>query len=187
MNREGRTELMGLSLRDQLVQAGLVSEKQAKAAAKEQHHHKRAQAARPRESVDPEREKARRAEAEKRERDLAANRQLVEKVDEKARRAQIRQLVERHKLPKIDGHDYYNFIAGKKVKRIAVDAARRAQLVSGAVFIVNCDGNFEMVPAATAERIRERDARTLIPHAPAPAAAADDPYKDHVVPDDLIW
>jgi uncharacterized protein YaiL (DUF2058 family) len=51
------------------------------------------------------------------------------------------------------------------------------------------------VPESAVARIRERDEHAIVMHetaaAPAPAAAAsadsDDPYKDFVVPDDLIW
>lgn len=180
---------MGLSLRDQLLQAGLLSEKQAKQASKQQHHQRREQAKKAAPVPDAQTLAAQRAAEEKRQRDIEANRALLEKVQEKERRAEIRQLVEKHKLPKLDSFDYYHFIAGKKVKRMPVDAERRAKLISGALVIVNCDGNFEVVPAPIAERIRERDARVLIAPQSGQETPADenDPYKDYVVPDDLTW
>jgi uncharacterized protein len=180
---------MGLSLRDQLLAAGLLNEKQAKQGKREQHQQRKEQAKKAAPVLDEQALAAQRAAAEKRERDLVANRQLVEKADEKARRAQIRELVDKHRLPRVESDESYNFVAGKKIKRMPVDAALRAKLISGAVVIVNCEGRYEIVPAAIAERIRQRDPKVLISAQPADAPKADDndPYKDYVVPDDLIW
>jgi uncharacterized protein YaiL (DUF2058 family) len=179
---------MSLSLRDQLLQAGLINEKQAQAR-NQPRHERKARAEKKPEVVDEKTLALRKAEAEKREKDLAANRALIEKVGQKARRAEIRQLVDQHKLPKLDSEEFYNFVSGKKVKRMPVDAARRAQLVSGALVIVNCDGNYEIVPGKIGERIRERDPGVVLTHAPESKTSPDasDPYKDYVVPDDLIW
>ena len=79
---------------------------------------------------------------------------------------------------------------------MSVDPQRREQLTSGVVVIVRYKGHYAVVPKETAERIRERDENMVVPHLQAkaqaqpteaaPAAAADDPYKDFVVPDDLM-
>jgi uncharacterized protein len=180
---------MGLSLRDQLLAAGLLTEQQAKQGKREQHQQRREQPKKAAPVLDEKALAAQRAAAEKRERDLVANRVLLEKTEEKARRAQIRELVEKHKLPRVESDESYNFIAGKKVKRMPVDAALRAKLISGAVVIVNCEGRYEIVPAAIAERIRQRDPKVLIATQASEGQKPDenDPYKDYVVPDDLIW
>jgi uncharacterized protein YaiL (DUF2058 family) len=76
-----------------------------------------------------------------------------------------------------------------------VNALLRERLVRGELVIVRCDGHYDLVPAAEAPRIRERDPNAVVhaidPSAPAgsaPSAARDgDPYKDYVVPDDLTW
>ena len=104
---------------------------------------------------------------------------------------EIKQLIEQHKLPKkLDSEDRFNFIAGKKLRFILVDPAMREGLDTGTLFIVRYDGRSEVVPAAIAERIRERDERAVVKLNAAentPSAAEDDPYKDFVVPDDLKW
>src|SRR6202008_167553 len=101
------------------------------------------------------------------------------------------QLVELHRIPRVEGDDLYNFVDGKRIRRLAMQRAMRDQLVTGALEIVKNDGRYEIVPAEVAEKIRQRDERSVIPRntAPpaAPAAAEDDPYKDYVVPDDLMW
>jgi len=182
---------MSLSLRDQLLQAGLIDEKQAKAANKQQHHQRRDQAKNPA-AVDPRKIAAEKAAAAKAARDAELNRVQREKAEQKARRAQVKQLIEQNKLPKVDSELLYNFVDGKdgkRIRRIPVTPAMRDQLSAGALAIVRCDGRYEVVPSAIAERIKERDAHAVIPQRTAEPAAVDenDPYKDFVVPDDLMW
>jgi uncharacterized protein YaiL (DUF2058 family) len=181
---------MSLSLRDQLLQAGLINEKQAKQAAHAKRQERKQQ---PRGAPSPQAEEQRRAaaaaQAAKAERDAELNRQRREKVEAKERRLQVKALIEQHRLPKVDGFDYYSFVDGKKVRRIAVTAALRKQLADGRIAIVKCDGRYDLVPLAAAERIRERDPRAVVPPpAPEPTVIDEnDPYKDFVVPDDLMW
>jgi uncharacterized protein YaiL (DUF2058 family) len=57
---------------------------------------------------------------------------------------------------------------------------------------VRYKGHYAVVPKETAERIRERDENMVVPmvqpkEGAPPEAAAEDPYKDFVVPDDLMW
>jgi uncharacterized protein YaiL (DUF2058 family) len=129
--------------------------------------------------------------AEKAARDAALNRKQQEKAERKARRAEIRQLVEQNVIARPESEDYYNFVDGAKIKRIAINTALREQLQRGDVVIVRCDNRYELVPPAIAERIRERDASAVLAATPAGSAAteanADDPYREHVVPDDLMW
>jgi uncharacterized protein YaiL (DUF2058 family) len=182
---------MSLSLRDQLLQAGLLSEKQAKQNSKQQYHQRRDQAKKPASAppvVDEQKLAAQRALNEKIARDQELNRQTLAKADAKAKRAQVKQLIEQNRLPKPATDDFYNFIDGKKVRRIAVDAPLRARLGREEVRIVRNDGRYEFVVAAIAERIRERDPHAVImPKAAAAAPDENDPYKDFVVPDDLMW
>jgi uncharacterized protein YaiL (DUF2058 family) len=88
----------------------------------------------------------------------------------------------------VDSDDRFNFVAGSKLRFVAVDAARREGINNGTLFIVRYEGQSEVVPAATAERIRERDPRVVISvKADTNPVDESDPYKDFVVPDDLKW
>ncbi len=179
---------MSMSLRDQLLQAGLINKKQAQQASQERHKQKLQQSKNPSAAADEAKLAAQRALAEKVAQDQARNRQAQEKAELKARKAQVKQLVEQNRLPKIESDEFYNFIDGKKIRRIPVNAQMRVQLGQGQVAIVRCEGRYEMVPATAVERIRERDERAVVFHNTGPGAIDDnDPYKDYTVPDDLIW
>jgi uncharacterized protein len=181
---------MSLSLREQLLAAGLGNKKQAKQAETQEsqrQHQERKSKAPPK--PDPRQVAAERAQAAKVARDQELNRQRQMDAERKARMAEIKQLIEQHRLPKVETDDYYNFVAGKKVRRIAVNPDLRAQILSGAIAVVRCEGHNDMVPREIADRIREREPRVVISQDASTTQAVDenDPYKDHVVPDDLIW
>jgi uncharacterized protein YaiL (DUF2058 family) len=185
---------MSMSLRDQLLQAGLISKKQAEQAAKQPHHQRQDRSPKkPPSPADAQKLAAQKAAQKAREEKIAQdqlrNRQQQEKAERKARHAQIKQLVEQNRLPKLESDDLYNFVDGSKIRRIPVSTDTRARLGQGQLRIVRCEGRYEVVPAAIAERIRERDERALIPQVVSTSAPPDqdDPYKDYVVPDDLIW
>jgi uncharacterized protein len=175
------------SLRDQLLKAGLVTEKQARQAEREKQP--------PRSRRDPPPPSAQtkavdQARAAKIARDQQLDKQRQEAAAAKARASEIKQLIEQHRLPKaLESEDRFNFVHGQKLLFILVDAGMRQGLDEGRLFIVRYGGRSEVVPAEIAERIRERDARAVIKlDATKPAAGSeDDPYKDFVVPDDLKW
>jgi len=184
---------MSLSLREQLLQAGLVTEKQAKQAerakGKEQYRGKNKKAPQPAPTPDAARA-AQQAQAAKLLRDQELNRKQQEKAERKARAAQLRQLVEQLRVPRPESDDYFNFVDGGKVRRLAVTPDLRARIAAGSVAIVRWEGHYDLVPLEAVERIRERDAEAIVANPTAATAAAqdaDDPYRDYVVPDDLIW
>ena len=178
---------MSMSLREQLLAAGLGKKKaeqderkakeQAERRAKEKQRIAQAEAA----HAANQAAKAARAQA------LQQRRQ--EEADRRERWTQIKQLIEQHRLPKLESDEYFNFVARGKVRRMPVDAQLRERIVSGELVIVRCEGKHDVVPRDIAERIRGYDARAVIvlQDAASGAPSADDPYKDYVVPDDLKW
>jgi uncharacterized protein YaiL (DUF2058 family) len=181
---------MSLSLREQLLKAGLVSEKRALQVEREQNQQ---QFKAPRDKKrpqgpSPQQLAAQRAQAEKAAQDAELNRRKQEKAERKARFAQIKQLVEQHQVARVESDDFYNFVDGGKIKRVPVNPELRQRLISGELAIVRNEGRYAFVPAATAADIRARVERAVIHHNVASAAPdSDDPYKDFVVPDDLVW
>ena len=179
---------MGLSLRDQLLNAGLVNEKQAKQATKQKQKQERLERKGQVDKDDSARQAVLQAQIEKAEHDRELNRQQQEKLDQKAKAAQIKQLIESSRLPKLDTDDYYNFVDGKKVKRLSVNAMLRDKLSRGSLAIVRHGGGYEVIPRDAALRIQERDGRRIVLlNTPTEEPEADDPYAAYKVPDDLMW
>ena len=190
---------MSMSLRDQLLAAGLGTKKQAKQATpppkKAPSRHQ------PPPPPSAEKVAANRAQAAKNARDKELNRREQEKAAAKARRAEVKQLIEQHRLPKVESEEYFNFADGTRLARLAVTPQVREQIIKGTVAIVRYEGHYALVPEAAIARIRERDEHAVVTHDAAPATGAatagdssgaatseaEDPYKDFVVPDDLVW
>mgnify|MGYP003479135580 FL=1 len=179
---------MSISLRDQLLKAGLVSQKQAKQVGKDQQKKKRLEHKGQVAVDDSQQQAVLQAKAEKVERDQLLNRQQQEKLEQKARAAQIKQLIEVSRLPKLTTEDYYNFVDDKKVKRLSVNKLMRDKLSSGSLAIVQHGGGYEVITREAALKIQERDPRrVLLLNTQTEAPDADDPYAAYQVPDDLMW
>ncbi len=174
---------MSLSLRDQLLKAGLVNQKQVSQTNKAEKKQKRMEHKGQVEVDDSQQRMAKEAMAEKARRDQELNRQQQEKAEQK-----IKQLIEATRLPKLTTEDYYNFVDDKKVKRIAVNALMRTRLSNGALAIVSHAGGYEVIPREAAVKIQERDAsRILLLNTHVEEADEDDPYAAYKIPDDLMW
>ena len=178
---------MGNSLQDQLKRSGLVDDKKLRKARQE----KRSKRKRGEGEGDGDalREQTRRAAAEKAARDRALNLERQEHADAQARAAQVRQLVERSKVPRGAGDVVYNFTDGKAVRRLHLDAATHAAVVAGMLAVVRLDDGHELVPAAVARQIAERDPGTVLVlnEAAEPRVDDADGYEGYEVPDDLMW
>lgn len=186
---------MSDSLRDQLLKAGLVTEKQARHAeqqSRQQHFHKQKPPKKDRQPSAPAQPSAAvlKAQAEKAARDAELNRKQQEKAAAKARAAEITQIIEQNKVPRVEeSDDYFNFVANGKVRRMAVSPEQRERVVAGTLVIVRWGGKNELLPPEAAEQVRQRHPTAVIalPSGDATPPAEDDPYKDFVVPDDLKW
>ncbi len=182
---------MSTSLRDQLLQAGLVNEKQAREAERATLRQQQGRQRLPKQQRDAASEQqlaVRQAQQAKTARDQQISRQQQQKMERKARLAQVRQLIEQNRLPKPDQDEFYNFIDGSKIRRIGVDASLRERFARREVAIVRYGNGYEWVPAATADRIRERDQAAVVADGVAAESAhTDDAYQDFTVPDDLMW
>lgn len=183
---------MSISLREQLLAAGLGKKKQVRQAEHQerQRQHQQAKNKTAREEQQRREQEARaKAHAAKVARDQELNQRRQENAEHRARWAQVKQIIEQHRLPKPDSDEYFNFIDRKKVRRIPATAELRAQLAAGTIAIARCEGRYDFVPAPIAERIREREPRGVVELNQASEQPADenDPYRDFVVPDDLMW
>jgi uncharacterized protein len=176
---------MSMSLRDQLLQAGLVNEKQTKDAERQlrQQQRERQQLPKEKRATASEAElAAQRAQLAKTARDQQLSRQQKERADKRARHAQVEQLIQQNCLPRPQTDERYNFVDGNKIRSIPADRSVRERLSRGEIAIVRRNGGYELVTAETAARIRERDESAVIGCGVAHDAAAADG-----VPDDMVW
>lgn len=177
------------SLKDQLLKAGLVDAKKAKQVEKE----KRKEAKVARRSSEPQVDEVKlqleQARQEKLERDRELNRQRDQELQQKALAAQIRQLIENHRQPKGKDEVEHKFTRGKLIKSIRVSSTVQQQIVRGQLAIVALGQHYELVPRVVAEKIAQRDAAAvvLLNNQSKATEEDDDPYKDYVIPDDLMW
>lgn len=178
---------MSNSLQNQLLKMGLVDEKKVNQVKKEKHKQAKQQGKKA-QAVDEAARLAQQAAAQKAERDRELNRQRKEEAERRALAAQVRQLIEVNRLPKGDGEIAYNFSDGSMVKRLYVTEQVQRQLGLGRLAIVRLDEEYELVPTAVAEKIRQRDEGCVILcNEPEQNSDEDDPYADYQIPDDLMW
>lgn len=177
------------SLQDQLLKAGLIDKKQVKQASKEKRKQTNVARRSSEDVVDEVKQQAEVARQEKIERDRELNRKRDEELKQKAEAAQIRQLIENHRQSKGDPDQEYHFTDRKFVKKIRVSSMVQLQIARGQLVIVRLGEHYELVPSIVAEKIAQRDESVLIraPKNTEPVVDEDDPYKDYVIPDDLMW
>lgn len=176
-------------LQDQLLKAGLVKKQQVDATVRAQNRQRdgKAPAPPPGEKIDAQKLAAEKAE---RDRALAAERNAQAHARELA--AQVRQLIEHHRV-KPTGEIPYRFVDDGKIRTVLVDEKLRAQLAKGTLVIARDGDSYALLPRATGEAVASRGGVIALDHGrPAPetpvaASADDDYYARFKVPDDLIW
>lgn len=174
-------------LQEQLLKAGLVTKTKAAQVVREQakKHKGKGPAAPSAEQIEVQRLQAEKAE---RDRALAAERNAQVRANEA--HAQVRQIVEAHKV-KREGEITYRFTDGAAIKDVLVNEALRAQLASGTLVIVRHDQGYELLPRVAADKVCERDATMIVLDHGRGETGANDPddddYKQFQVPDDLVW
>ena len=108
-----------------------------------------------------------------------------------------KQLISLNTISRKDGKIPFQFVDNKKFKKIYLNESQQSNVVSGRLAIVKLEQAYELMPAAIADKINQRDHRTVvlqniinetsIAENSAGSSSEDDPYADFVVPDDLIW
>ncbi|MDH5298958.1 MAG: DUF2058 domain-containing protein [Desulfobulbaceae bacterium] len=179
---------MGNSLHEQLLKAGLVNKKQLNKAKQEKYAQQKGQRRSKDEVVSDSKQLAEKARAEMAARNRQLNLQQKEQAERNALAAQVSQLISANRLKLDKGTMAYNFVDQGKIKKLLVTKAIRDQLSRGQLAIVAHGGRYEVVPAETAAKIRQRDqAAVLLWNEPQPATGKDDPYAEFPIPDDLEW
>lgn len=179
------------SLQDQLLKAGLIDTKKAKQAKKEKRKETNVARRSPEPVVDEVKQQVELTRVEKAERDRELNRQRDLELQQKAIAAQIKQLTENHRQSKEAGKGEveYNFTHGKLIKKIRVSPTVQQQIIRGQLAIVKLGESYELVPRIVADKIAQRDENAVVVINTKSVVQQDDedPYRDYVIPDDLMW
>ena len=171
---------------------GLVDKKKAGETKKQQHQNKKqnSKAGKKRIVVDENALLVQQAEEKKKARTRKLNQQREEKLQKRAEDAQVKQLVEQHRLEKDDRGMAYRFTVSNKIQRIFVTREVADKLSDGRLGIVGLAEQYEVVPRTIIEKIQSVSDRFFInikaalkTEGPDP----DDPYAGFEVPDDLMW
>ena len=185
---------MAGSLKDQLLNIGLVDQKKAKQADTEKRK-KSKKAKKARKSgqsvIDVQAQKQQELEKqrlEKQQRDRELNLQREEERRNKEIEAQCRQMITQQQLTwPNDAEVAYNFAYDKKVKTLYVTEELQGQLIRGQVSIAVLNEKFYLIPDKFAEKIEQRLPNYVIRIQPEEEPDEDDPYADYKIPDDLMW
>lgn len=182
---------MAKSIADQLMGLGLADKKQVQKDKAEKR--KKDKQARKHKNVDVDEAKiaAEQARKEKAERDRQLNQEKNAKAEAKAVLAQVAQMVQRAHIASPDGEVKYNFAdrTDNKIKSIYVTDQIQNDLANGKLAIAVSEAKFYVVTKQVAAKIAERSEPSIVFQAEASETDADedDPYKDFVIPDDLMW
>ncbi|MCU4676814.1 DUF2058 domain-containing protein [Catenovulum sp. 2E275] len=172
------------SLQDQLLKAGLTTQKKAKKAAKGS---KKSRTLKKEVKAATEQTKS-----EQQAKSEQANLVLKKEAEQKAIAAQIKQLIENNQIEQ-KGEIKYNFEHNGVIKSILVNDKLQNQLVKGYIGIAVLGETYYVIPATAAEKISQRDEgyivllNTLAKSDEQVDDVEEDPYKDFVIPDDLMW
>ncbi|NOZ53105.1 MAG: DUF2058 domain-containing protein [Gammaproteobacteria bacterium] len=181
---------MGNSLFEQLKNSGLVDKNKAKKIKQSQYKNTKQKSKKG--SIAQATEAtllSQKAHTEKIEHDRLLNQQQKEATERKAIAAQIKQLIESNCIKDRDGDIVYNFADGNRVKHLYVSQQIHQHITSGRLLIAKLEERYELVPAAIAEKIKQRDTQCIIrcEHITEPKREENDPYADYKIPDDLMW
>jgi uncharacterized protein YaiL (DUF2058 family) len=188
------------SLADQLLKAGIADKKQVKKAQTAKRRENAEQNAKTKQLGKKARRKLQEQQAaektaeqqrllnEKAERDRELNRQKNAAAEAKALQAQIKQLVNMNEV-KRSGEVAYRFLDDGKTETIYVNDLLKRQLSKGQLAIVKLAGNYQLVSALVAEKIKTRDASVVVSlhDRVVEDNDSDDPYSDYQIPDDFDW
>ena len=185
---------MSNALQDQLLKAGLTTEKKIK----KEIHSKNKQAKQNKKKknkrivIDESKLLAQKVDEEKRQRDRELNRQKENAAKQKAITAQIKQLIEMNSADTSKGEVAYNFedtVNDKSViKKMFVSDELHDQISRGKFAIVKFDDKYSAVPTIVANKIQDRDEKYIILLNESDVTEEiDDAYADYQIPDDLMW
>lgn len=177
-----------MSLRDELLKAGLVPADKARkleSDTRKQEHQRKKNKALAAEEAARQAETRRQVEAEtarKREQDRRLNQRREAEKQHREQTARARQLLDGHRLNEPEAEHLYNFQDGRAIRSIRVTPSQRKALAMGRLAIVRGDRSpfdFPLVPRETAQKLAEfMPERVLLLHPESSGDEIEDEWGD---------
>ncbi len=191
---------MSLSIRDQLLNIGLIKPGDASQKSKDKpklqqpnpRHFNRPAAAAP-ESAELTLEKAYQARVALEKAQLAQKKREAEQkqIDKRERKQKAQALITAHSRNIPDATELRYFTYAKKIRSVYATAEQRVLINNGALGIAQMDGRFYLLDAAIAGQIQQfaPEFIALYGQSNEPAQESASEYSDDKfkVPDDLVW
>jgi uncharacterized protein len=177
------------SLQDQLKMAGLVDDKKAKELkrAKQKEEKLARKGKKGKAAPDEIKRELQQAKSEQAARDRQLNDEKNARAQRTAAAAAIKQLIEANAISQ-GGDKKYSFADTGKIKQLWVSGQQVDQLGRGQIAIVRHAEKYALVPSVVADKIMQRDPQAVVSRAEQnKTPAAEDPYADYQIPDDLDW
>lgn len=186
---------MAGSLFDQLKKSGLVDEKKAKKIQQEKRQQtKQNKANKPKKGTQTEQSEAAilaaKVAEEKVQRDRDLNQQRKNEQVEKAKKAELKQLLESHQLKDFSGDIAYHFSDSGTVKTLYVNTATQKALTKEQILIVRFNNAYVLVRSELAAKIEARDSSVIVKNESLNTKLSqedEDYYAKFEIPDDLVW
>jgi uncharacterized protein YaiL (DUF2058 family) len=176
---------MSNPFQDKFLKAGLATKKQVGKAKIAQNKKRKKQ--RLKQGNDPADKAIELALQLQKEQSRQGNAQRDQAAREKEIAAQVKQLVARNRVDVGKGDNAFHFSDSNKIKKMYLPKAVINQLSSGTLGIVKVDRKYEVGPAETAGKIRERRPEALLVLNERQELDPNDPYAEFPIPDDYEW
>jgi uncharacterized protein len=152
---------MGLSIQEQLLNAGLVDKKQAKKA----DHEKRVKNQKKRKgraSDDGEKQKLQQQQAQRAEQDRQLNLERNQQAQRKADLAAAQQLIATNRIPVEEGDAVYNYVAAGKINRISLKQEIADKLAEGRIGLAMHNGEPVLISIETVSKVLQRNEDSIL-------------------------
>jgi uncharacterized protein YaiL (DUF2058 family) len=181
------------SLQDQLLKAGLTTKQKARQANTSQrktNKQKRSGVAKDESLQDQVKQDLAKTQKEKLAKDAALNEEKKQQLANKEKTLRIQQILEHHQIKNVNGETEYNFTFNSKIKKLFVNAVTHRALVNGRLAVCGLVEQSYLVTAETATKLAILDPSVILVQndkVESDEIAADDPYADYQIPDDMMW
>ncbi|WP_076418646.1 DUF2058 domain-containing protein [Colwellia sp. UCD-KL20] len=181
------------SLQDQLLKAGLTTKQKARQANSDQrkkNKQKRSGVKQDLSLQEKVKQDLAKSKEQKAKKDAELNAEKNKQLAQKETHLRILQILQHHKLTRIEGETEYNYTFNNKVKKLLVDVITHKALVNGRLAICGLDDTTYVVTSETAEKIATLDSSIILVQndkVETNDVVEDDPYAEFQIPDDLMW